>query len=521
MSREVPQPPRPPVRVLLTAAEAYPALERAFLGAKREIWASFRIFDPTTALRSAEGRTIGGTWFELIADTLKRGVSIRLVISDFDPVAWCEGHSGTWRSVRILIAAAEIAGPAARLKVIPAMHPARSGILPRLVFWPLIVQKLRATARRLNDMPDSKRTAALREMPGVWNWIRRARNGRLRPRYLSLPPLCPATHHQKLAVIDRRTAYIGGLDLKDRFFDSPRHDRRSDQTWHDVQLLIEGPFAAEAQAHLETFLDVTSGKVEPIAQRRLLRTLSRPRRRWLTGIGPETVAQEVFAAHQMLTRRAKRLIYVETQYFRDRKLARFLADTARQNPRLEMILILPGAPDDVAFDGNESLDARFGEFLQAQALRILRDGFGPRLFTGGAAQARPAGSGKGNGRDRLNGAPIIYTHAKVSIFDQSAAIVSSANLNGRSLRWDTEAGVWLSSPEDVRTLRQRVMAHWLPRGAGAEYFDGETARAAWEALANVNARRIPEKRQGFLLPYDLGAAERFGSAVPMLPDEVV
>ncbi|MCE8441925.1 hypothetical protein, partial [Rhodovulum sulfidophilum] len=40
------------LELLLTAAEAYPALERAFLGARHSISASFRIFDLATRLRS-------------------------------------------------------------------------------------------------------------------------------------------------------------------------------------------------------------------------------------------------------------------------------------------------------------------------------------------------------------------------------------------------------------------------------------------------------------------------------------
>lgn len=67
----------PPVEILVTAAEAYPALERAFLSARREIVAGFRVFDLKTRLRSAEARAIGPTWFELIIHTLRRGVQVR------------------------------------------------------------------------------------------------------------------------------------------------------------------------------------------------------------------------------------------------------------------------------------------------------------------------------------------------------------------------------------------------------------------------------------------------------------
>ena len=183
-----------------------------------------------------------------------------------------------------------------------------------------------------------------------------------------------------------------------------------------------------------------------------------------------------------------------------------------------MILILPAAPDDVAFEGATGLDARLGEFLQAKCLRILRRGFGRRVFIGGAAQPRRT---RATGRAQLRGAPLIYIHAKVSIFDDALAIVSSANLNGRSLRWDTEAGVVLTDPGTIRDLRHRLMAHWLPKGAGVDFFDPRRAVQAWWALAARNAKLAPEKRRGFLLPYDVRLAEGFGRAFPLVPDEMV
>ena len=49
----------PPVDILVTAAEAYPALERAFLSAETEIVAGFRVFDLKTGLHSPEALAIG------------------------------------------------------------------------------------------------------------------------------------------------------------------------------------------------------------------------------------------------------------------------------------------------------------------------------------------------------------------------------------------------------------------------------------------------------------------------------
>lgn len=524
----MPNPSAPPVQVLVTAAEAYPALERAFLAAEAEISASFRVFDLKTRLRSAEGMAVGATWFDLVIHTLRRGVALRMVISDFDPVARPRLHRATWRTVRMFHAAAELAGPGARLTILPAMHPAQAGIAPRLLFWPVVVNRLHRTSAWLRRQVPPRRVAALREMPGVHRLLAPPVTDRPRPRLLSLPTLHPATHHQKLAVFDRQRLYIGGLDLAERFYDTPDHRQPGHETWHDVQLMVQGPVAADAHRHLARFLDMVAGRTPaddpPPPDRdglRLVRTLSRRRSGGVAAgsqIAPYPCVTEIEAAHHDAIARATGLIYLETQYFRDRRLACALARRAAEVPDLGLILILPAAPDDVAFDRSDGVDARLGEFLQAQALRILRRGFGPRLFIGGAAQPRPTGA---QGRAQLHGAPLVYIHAKVSIFDDRRAIVSSANLNGRSLRWDTEAGLVLSRPADVTALRRRVMAHWLPEGADAALFAPETAVAEWAALAARNATRPTRDRQGFVLPYDLKAAADFGRPFPLLPDEMV
>ena len=514
----------PKVQILVTAGEAYPELERAFLTADHEIVAGFRVFDLKTRLRSPEALAIGKTWFDLVIHTLRRGVALHMVLSDFDPVARPRLHRATWRTVRMFWAAADIAGPQARLRLIPSMHSAAAGLWPRVLFWPLVQSRLARLAGWLRRQVHAHRLTALREMPGASAMLA-AKDALPRPRLFSLPPLYPATHHQKLAVIDGRRLYIGGLDLDERFYDTPDHALPGHETWHDVQLMVEGPVAEDARAHLLTFPDIIAGRVElpPAAPRRdamrFVRTLSRRRGRgaWRF-IAPDPVVGEIEAAHHAAIETAERLIYIETQYFRDRRMARHLAQEARQKPGLRMILILPAAPDDVAFEGATGLDARLGEFLQAKCLRILRRGFGRRLFVGGAAQPRRT---RATGRAQLNGAPLVYIHAKVSIFDDHQAIVSSANLNGRSLRWDTEAGLVLTDPSSVTELRQRLMAHWLPTGAGADYFNPDRALQAWWALATRNAKAAPEARRGFILPYNLREAEAFGRAFPLVPDEMV
>ncbi len=512
------------VTIYLTAAEAYPALEEAVLAAKTEIWASFLVFDLQTRLRSDAARAVGETWFDLIVHVLRRGVCVNFVISDADPIGRPEMHRAATRSLRRFFAAAESAGPEARLNATVSRHPARVGRGIRQFLWPYIQKKLWQQVADLNAKPPAHRSAILRDMPGLAPYLRQRRNGNFMPRLWSLPPLFPVVHHQKMAVIDRRWLYIGGLDLDESRYDTPEHNRSADQTWHDLQLSSTGPAVAEAQAHLESFRNVIDGATPPVCQH-LLTTVSRPRRANPFGFGPRRKLFQIRTAHTAQIRQATQLIYLETQYFRDRHFARLLARRAKAQPELTMILILPAAPDDVAFEGNHGMDARYGEYCQARALKIIRRAFGSRLFVGAPAQSRrapaPDERETANRPDRLYNAPLVYVHAKVSIFDETAAIVSSANLNKRSFFWDTEAGVQLTTPAEVTALRDRVMAHWLPDNADPAAYAPQTAVAQWARIARQNARLDPADRKGFLLPHDFARAEAFGLDLPFVPEEMV
>lgn len=173
----------------------------------------------------------------------------------------------------------------------------------------------------------------------------------------------------------------------------------------------------------------------------------------------------------------------------------------------------------MAFEGSRRDDARFGEFLQAVCVRRIRRAFKGRLFIG--SPARPV-TAQGQGLDVLHGAPLIYVHSKVATFDDRLAIVGSANLNGRSLKWDTELAVALDDPAEVRAVRETCMAAVLGPGAATDAhlaLDG-TARA-WQHLALANARTHPEARRGFVVPYLSRPARRFGRALRSVPDEMV
>ena len=91
------------VEPLVEAAEMYPAMERLVLDARESVWLAFRVFDPATRTRSAEAGARGlADWTALIVDALRRGVTVRVMIADFEPVMADYLHAGSWASFRRL-----------------------------------------------------------------------------------------------------------------------------------------------------------------------------------------------------------------------------------------------------------------------------------------------------------------------------------------------------------------------------------------------------------------------------------
>lgn len=342
--------------VHVTAQDAYPAFERLFLTAQREVVAGFRVFDLTTRLRSEEARAVGDTWFDLFEHALSRGVNITLVVSDFDPVIATDYHRQSWETARQL-AAAEVLADRGRLTFRIARHPARAGIIPRALLRPRVRDQFR------KQEPD-RNTPGLNELSED-----------------DVFDLSPATHHQKLAVFDRETLYIGGLDLDERRYDTREHRRSAEDNWHDVQLTLTGPVVAAALDHLNSFEASVAGRGKPApAAAGFLRTISAKRWPAPLHISPRTVVREVEEAHLDAIGQARDLIYLESQYLRHLPLATALARAAEAAPELRLIAVLPAAPEDVAFDPNAGRDARLGEHLQARAISRIADSFGARAL---------------------------------------------------------------------------------------------------------------------------------------------
>ena len=86
----------------------------------------------------------------------------------------------------------------------------------------------------------------------------------------------------------------------------------------------------------------------------------------------------------------------------------------------------------------------------------------------------------------------VYVHSKVTIMDDTFTIISSANLNTRSMEKDTELGIILQTGEVARDLRKRLWSLHTKKDAAAnpdgmhDYNVAEEAFDVWGQLMQKN-----------------------------------
>jgi phosphatidylserine/phosphatidylglycerophosphate/cardiolipin synthase-like enzyme len=554
---EAPFPMREGCRVtpLIEAADMYPALEQLVLSATSHVQLAFRIFDPTTRARSDEARALGlDDWTAIIRRVVMSGVNVRLLLTDFEPVMAHDLHAGSWKTFHVLrdMSATLPTDKRGDFEMVVIQHEGELGWgwrhLLRLPIRFQIARVLDELHQREHDIE-----ALIHARPGLWR-RHRIEGGHARHRPGPPPRIWPSTYHQKFAVVDDRIAILGGLDVNERRWDDPRHAQPAPQTWHDISCRLEGPAVADCAEHFRRlwnaemprfreiaaeWMDGTDRKLvlepldpierEPVpppaageARVQILRTKSRRDPR-LFATGPRPHIRELEAAHRKIIFAANRLLYVEAQFLRYRPAARWISERARQMPDLKVIMLLPNAPEEVAFEGNKHAAHRHGEWLQAKAIEHLRRRLGDRIGIFSLARPAPATPEEKEyapDRGTAFGSGLIHVHSKLLIADDDACLVSSANINGRSFKWDTEFGMLWQDEPTIRRFRQRLWQQLLDLPGLAD-FPLEEALDRWRAIATNNVRVDPNDRQGFVVPHQIGRTKRFGRSFWFVPDDLV
>jgi phosphatidylserine/phosphatidylglycerophosphate/cardiolipin synthase-like enzyme len=228
--------------------------------------------------------------------------------------------------------------------------------------------------------------------------------------------------------------------------------------------------------------------------------------------------------HREIIFAARRSLYIEAQFFRSRRAAGWVIEAARRNPALNVIIVMPQAPDEVAFEGQGRHPAHaHGEWLQARALGKMRDRLGPRLglfALGRKAELEPEERELVADGGAAFRSGMIYVHSKLLIADDRLALVSSANINGRSFGWDSEFGILWEDAQGVERFRRRLWGQLLEIAPDALPAMGD-ALPLWRETADSNVGKAPEARQGFVLPYRYARVKRRGRPSWFVPDDLV
>lgn len=279
-----------------------------------------------------------------------------------------------------------------------------------------------------------------------------------------------ACHHQKAIIIDDAVAFCGGADIGQDRWDTTAHadddPRRTKDgqgrayfdSRHEVMSLVD---ADAAQALGELFRDRwrrCTGETMPTPEparsspwppsvipvfENVRVGLSRTQAAWRET--PEI--RECEALHLAAISAAQQCIYMENQYFTSELIAGALARRLAE-PQGPVVVLISAGHSPSYFDRltMDPVRSRFIDTLQAA------DRYGRfQIYSPVTALGR-----------------TIIVHAKVTIVDDRLIRIGSVNINNRSLGLDTECDLSIEAdgPDApaaaaIRTLRTRLLAHWL------------------------------------------------------------
>ena len=175
---------------------------------------------------------------------------------------------------------------------------------------------------------------------------------------------------------------------------------------------------------------------------------------------------------------ARHRLYIESQYFASRRIAEAIAERLAEPDGPEILVVNPDTADGW-------LEAEFMDSSRIRMMQIVRQA-------------------DHNDRFRLvypvnaAGTPI-YVHAKIMIADDRLLKIGSANLNNRSMGYDSECDLVIESEDDpavaqrIAHIRDDLLAEHLdlPEDAVRDALaDGGSMIALVDRVSGTNGRRL-------------------------------
>ena len=327
-----------------------------------------------------------------------------------------------------------------------------------------------------------------------------------------------AAHHQKIVVIDDCLAFAGGIDVTADRWDTSEHldrhpmrhrprSRRPQGPWHDVTSMVSGP-AARALGDLarERWESGTGQHLEPVTGvaacwpegvEPLLTDVDVAISRTRPEHGGTPLVHEIELLWLATIAAARRTVYIEAQYFANRRVAEAIAERLAEDDGPEFVVVNPESAD--GWLEEKAMGTARARLLEHVRRADRHDRF--RLLVPVTEGRRP-----------------VYVHAKVFCLDDRLLRIGSSNLNNRSMGLDTECDLSIEAlPGDPReaelsasvlAVRDRLLGEHLgvtpaEVSAAVERCGGSLVRAVDALISPTGRSLVP------FTPPDLGPVERY------------
>lgn len=301
-----------------------------------------------------------------------------------------------------------------------------------------------------------------------------------------------ASHHQKIVVVDDAVAFLGGIDLTARRWDTCAH--RADDVRrcaggvpyppvHDLMLAVDGEAARRiGEVARWRWRRATGHEIGPAAAGcdpwppdlpPALTDVDVAIARTLPAANGEAV-REVEALYLDMIAAARHHIYIENQYFTAYGVGEALAARLAEPDGPEIVVV-------TRLSSHGWLEEHTMHVLRTRLIGRLREADRHGRFSLWFAHI-----------DGLPDGHCIDVHSKVMIVDDEILRIGSANLCNRSMGMDTECDAAIEARGDpriaraIRAFRNRLLGEHLDVPAGrveAEHAGSGSLRAAIERLA--------------------------------------
>ncbi len=306
------------------------------------------------------------------------------------------------------------------------------------------------------------------------------------------------SHHQKIVTIDGKLAFVGGLDLTAKRWDTPSHrpddarrqvDGSPYPPFHDVMIAVDGKAAAAIDGIARKRWHKATGE-----------TLSEPQaqgERW-----PDDLLSQIADAHigvactapesekdkgvrdieQLyldMIARAKDYIYIENQYFTAPRIGDALAARLAEPDGPEVVLV-------TRLLSHGWLEEMTMHVLRTRLIKSLSDADHAGRFEVYYPHV-----------DGLKEGTCVDVHSKVMIVDDKWLRIGSSNISNRSMGMDTECDVVVEAQGNeeqqraIREFRDAIVAEH----AGVEPAEVKTAVEREGGLvAAINTLGTPARK---------------------------